>query len=89
MIEDLKCVMRLLKIRPIGRNDNLFSILSENSFSVGEYLRINGFFPKTPFKQSFLSAAKNFWAIESFTRGVIVQYGAAGKKTCYRPLWLK
>ncbi len=63
----------------IGRDDNLFSVLSVNETSQAEYVRINDKKPKIPFKQSFKSAAKNFWVIDSCTRGVIVPFTDEGK----------
>lgn len=65
----------------IGRADNLFNLLSLNSISVDEYKRINkGGSPPLPLKQSFQSAAKVFYAIDSPTRGVIVPYGKEGEE---------
>jgi CRISPR-associated endonuclease/helicase Cas3 len=65
----------------VGRSDNLFDLLSINPISVKEYQRINASFkPRVPLNQSFMTAAKAFQAIDSFTRGVIVPYGAEGKR---------
>lgn len=64
----------------IGRNDNLFSLLSSNTLSINEYQRINGTQPNIPLKHSFQSASLAFRAIDSPTRGVIVPYGEAGKQ---------
>ena len=65
---------------PVGREDNLFNLLSVNSLSVAEYRRINNDkYPVIPLKQAFMMAAKSFQAIESITRGIIVPYGEEGK----------
>ena len=65
---------------PVGREDNLFNLLSVNSLSVAEYRRINNDkYPAIPLKQAFMTAAKSFQAIESITRGVVVPYGKKGK----------
>jgi len=61
---------------PVGREDDLFNLLSVNSVSVEEYRRINkDIYPAIPLKQAFMTAAKSFQAIESMTRGVVVPYG--------------
>jgi CRISPR-associated helicase Cas3 len=59
----------------IGRDDDLFNILSVNKISNDEYTRKNSNSPHgLPFTQSFQSAAREFQVIDSATRGVIVQY---------------
>lgn len=63
-----------------GRADNLFDLLSTNPKSVQEYQRINSTSPKIPLRQSFMTAAKIFQAIDSLTRGVIVPYGEEGNR---------
>src|SRR3989338_5236552 len=65
---------------PVGREDDLFNLLSFNSLSVEEYRRINsGKYPTIPLRQAFMTASKSFQAIESITRGIIVSYGKEGK----------
>src|SRR3989338_6878214 len=65
---------------PVGREDDLFNLLSFNSLSVEEYRRINsGKYPTIPLRQAFMTASKSFQAIESITRGIIVPYGKEGK----------
>ncbi|HVJ48743.1 CRISPR-associated helicase Cas3' [Desulfitobacterium sp.] len=65
----------------VGRTDNLFELLSTNSLSVQEYGRINNSsFPPIPIRQSFMTAAKAFHAIDSPTRGVIVPYKEEGRQ---------
>jgi CRISPR-associated endonuclease/helicase Cas3 len=65
---------------PVGRDDNLFSLLSTNSQSAQECERINGGPPTLFLRQSFQTASKVFKAIDSPTRGVVVPYGDEGKK---------
>lgn len=65
---------------PVGREDNLFNLLSVNSQSVAEYRRINSDkYPAIPLRQAFMTVSKSFQAIESITRGIIVPYGKEGK----------
>jgi len=64
---------------PVGREDNLFNLLSNNSLSVEEHKRINGVYPAIPLRQAFMTAANSFQAIESITRGIVVPYGEKGK----------
>lgn len=60
----------------VGREDNLFELLSINNLSVSEYRRINqSISPTIPLRQSFKTASKAFQAIDSSTLGVIVPYG--------------
>jgi len=56
----------------VGHDDNLLSLLSVNSAVVSDYGRINNAPPPIYFKQSFMSAAKAFQAIDTPTRGLIV-----------------
>lgn len=64
----------------LGRDDNLFNLLSSNTLSIEEYKRVNNSFPVFPFKQSFQTASKIFNVIDSKTRGVIVPYGQEGQQ---------
>jgi CRISPR-associated endonuclease/helicase Cas3 len=65
----------------VGRDDNLFCLLSTNGLSVDDHKRThNGSEPAMALRQSFQKASEAFRAIESLTRGVIVQYGKEGKK---------
>ena len=59
----------------VGREDNLFNLLSLNNISVQEYARINKTAPAIPFWQAFMSAAKSFEVIETVARGIVVPYG--------------
>lgn len=64
----------------VGRDDDLFNLLSTNTLSLQAYQRINQIPLDIVFRQSFQSAAKEFHVIDSPTRGAIVQYGNAGEK---------
>ena len=65
---------------PIGREDDLFNLLSSNTISVDEYKRIHKSVPNIAFRQSFQSAAKAFQVIDSPARGVIVPYQDRGQE---------
>jgi len=64
----------------VGREDNLFELLSTNSKSIQEHQRIHQSVCVLPLKQSFHSAAKAFHVIDTLTQGVIVPYGTEGKE---------
>jgi len=63
----------------VGRDDNLFNLLSENSLSVAGYKRININDPTIPCRQAFMTASKTFKAIESSARGIVVPFGKKGR----------
>jgi CRISPR-associated endonuclease/helicase Cas3 len=63
----------------IGREESLFNLLSLNKTATNRhYKNTNGSIPF--FRQSFLTASKEFKAIDSPTRGVIVPYDEKGEK---------
>ncbi|MBF0521025.1 MAG: CRISPR-associated helicase Cas3' [Nitrospirae bacterium] len=65
----------------IGRDDDLFNLLSVNNLSVDEFKRTHKEqAPEIPLRQAFMSAAKSFDVIDSNTRGIVVPYGQAGKE---------
>jgi CRISPR-associated endonuclease/helicase Cas3 len=65
----------------VGRDDNLFELLSTNNLSLGAYQRQNQqSSPQFFLRQSFKTAAKAFQSIDSPTRGVIVPYGKEGER---------
>ncbi|MDR3577457.1 MAG: CRISPR-associated helicase Cas3' [Anaerolineaceae bacterium] len=68
------------KQSPVGRDDDLFNLLSVNTISVAEYQRVTNALPAIPFRQSFQTAAKAFYAIDSPTRGVVVPYDKDGEE---------
>ena len=61
--------------REFGRDDDLLSLLSTNAISVEAYKSSHKQAPPLHLRQSFMSAAKAFKAIDSPTEGVIVTYG--------------
>lgn len=63
----------------VGREDNLFDLLSTNPKSLQEYHRVNRDSPLPPLRQSFQTASKTFRAIDSPTQGIVVPYGSKGK----------
>lgn len=75
---------------PIGREDDLFNLLSTNSVSIQAYERVHHARPEMVFPQSFQSAARAFRVIDAPTRGVIVQYGDEGRtiveELCSKPV---
>ena len=58
----------------IGKDDNLFNLLSLNKDAVESYQRSNKTHPDILLRQAFKSAAGEFRVIDSLTRGVIVPY---------------
>lgn len=64
----------------VGREDNLFNLLSRNTTAAQRDTSEMGSSPTFLFKQSFQTASREFHAIDSPTRGVIVPYGEAGKE---------
>ena len=65
---------------PVGRMDDLFTLLSTNESSIKEHQRVTDDAAMITFKQSFQSAAKAFRVIDSLTQGVIVPYGKEGNE---------
>lgn len=63
-------------VRNMSRNDDLLTLLSTNAGAVQIYVNGHNEAPKLHLRQSFMSAAKAFRAIDSPTEGVIVPYGA-------------
>lgn len=68
-----------LSDKTIGRTDTLLNLLSTNSLAVHEHGKRTGQAPNIYLRQSFMSAAKAFKAIDAPTQGVIVQYGKEGQ----------
>ncbi len=62
----------------VGSEDSLLNLLSINSNAVHEFKRVNGRDVGLFFRQSFMTAAKAFKAIDAPTQGVVVPYGARG-----------
>jgi CRISPR-associated endonuclease/helicase Cas3 len=61
--------------KEFGRDDDLLTLLSTNALSVEAYKSSQKLAPPLHLRQSFMTAAKAFKAIDSPTEGVIVQYG--------------
>ena len=64
--------------RTQGHDDTLLNLLSVNTQATAEYGRTKGQKPDIYLRQSFMSAARAFKAIDAPTRGVIVPYGTVG-----------
>jgi CRISPR-associated endonuclease/helicase Cas3 len=64
----------------IGRNDTLLNLLSGNTLATADYCTRNPGKSVLHLRQSFMTAAKAFKAIDAPTRGVIVPYGKAGRE---------
>ena len=58
----------------VGRNDDLFNLLSLNNLSTNAYKSLHQAAPEILMRQSFQSAAREFQVIDSPTRGVVVPY---------------
>lgn len=65
---------------PVGRTDDLFTLLSTNESSMEAHQRVTKDVTAITFRQSFQSAAKAFRVIDSLTQGVIVPYGEDGNE---------
>jgi len=63
----------------VGRDDNLFNLLSTNDLSTKAHQAIHGSPPAILLRQSFRTANREFRVIDSLTRGVVVPY-RDGKK---------
>ncbi|NGZ02279.1 MAG: CRISPR-associated helicase/endonuclease Cas3 [Nitrospira sp. WS238] len=66
--------------KTVGRDDTLLNLLSINSIAEGEFKRCHNARPNIYLRQSFMSAARAFKAIDAPTRGVIVPYGEGGRE---------
>lgn len=67
-------------VKSIGWDDNLLGLLSSNEKLVQDYGRVNKTKPAIYFKQSFMTAAKAFKAIDAPTRGIVVPYDKRGNE---------
>lgn len=67
---------KVSKKSPIERNDNLFTMLSDNGIAVKLYKNENSNkYPDMPLCQSFATASGIFQAIDSYTRGALTPHG--------------
>lgn len=64
----------------VGHDDSLLNLLSTNTQALTDYVRTKRQAPAIYLRQSFMTAAKAFKAIDAPTRGVIVPYGDGGKQ---------
>jgi len=64
----------------IGREDNLFELLSMNGQSVAAFKNNTPIALQMPLRQSFMSASKVFKSIDTATRGIVVPYTIDGKQ---------
>ncbi len=67
-------------VKSIGWDDNLLGLLSSNEKLVQDFARVNKTKSAIYFKQSFMTAAKAFKAIDAPTRGIIVPYDKRGNE---------
>ncbi|MBN2388199.1 MAG: CRISPR-associated helicase Cas3' [Anaerolineales bacterium] len=63
----------------IGKDDNLFNLLSWNKDAVDSYQRTHQTHPDILLRQSFKSAAGEFRVMDAITRGVVVPYKEGGE----------
>lgn len=64
----------------VGRADTLLNMLSANSNATFDFANRHPDQPQLHLRQSFMTAAKAFKAIDAPTRGVIVPYAKAGRE---------
>ncbi len=64
----------------MGHDDTLLNLLSDNTLVAGDYTRTHRQTPQLFLRQSFMSAARAFKAIDAPTRGVIVPHGEGGRE---------
>ena len=69
-----------ISAKQIGHDDTLLNLLSNNTAAVADYKRTKRQAPTIYLRQSFMTAAKAFKAIDAPTRGVIVPYSGVGKE---------
>ena len=69
----------LLSSKELGHEDTLLNLLSVNNLSVKEYERTHSRAPDIYLRQSFMTAAKVFKAIDAPTQGIVVPFGEEGQ----------
>lgn len=67
-------------VSSIGWDDNLLELLSNNKKLAKDFERAHKAKPAIYFKQSFMTAAKAFKAIDAPTRGILVPYDERGNE---------
>jgi CRISPR-associated endonuclease/helicase Cas3 len=65
--------------KKIGRDDTLLNLLSLNNLAVAAYKGRTRQCPEIYLRQSFMTAASNFKAIDTPTRGIVVPFGDEGQ----------
>lgn len=65
--------------RTLGRDDTLLNLLSANTQANAEYGSAKGKAPNIYLRQSFMTAARAFKAIDAPTRGIIVPHTQTGR----------
>lgn len=65
--------------KDIGHADTLMDLLSTNSQAVHEHAARFGTAPALPLRQAFMTAAKEFKAIDAPTQAIVVPFGEAGR----------
>jgi CRISPR-associated endonuclease/helicase Cas3 len=66
--------------KDIGHDDDLFNLLSANTFSVEAYKRANKCSPTLSLRASFKSAGRVFKVIDAPTEGIVVPYEEEGRR---------
>lgn len=69
----------MISSKEVGHEDTLLNLLSVNSLLLEEYKRSHRRAPEIYFRQSFMTAAKIFKAIDAPTQGIIVPFGKEGQ----------
>ncbi|MEI6757385.1 MAG: CRISPR-associated helicase Cas3' [Chlorobium sp.] len=69
----------MVSSKEVGHEDTLLNLLSVNTLSLGEYIRSHRMAPEIYLRQSFMTAAKNFKAIDAPTQGIVVPFGEDGQ----------
>ncbi len=73
---DMSCPV---SAQALGHDDSLLNLLSANALASDEYKKVKSHAPPLHLRQSFMTAAKAFKAIDAPTQGVIVPFGKEGK----------
>lgn len=64
----------------IGHSDSLLNLLSLNADAMSEHARRHRTAPDIFFRQAFMTAADAFRAIDAPTQGIVVPFGAEGRR---------
>ncbi len=69
----------IVSSKEVGHEDTLLNLLSVNTLSLGEYNRSHRIAPEIYLRQSFMTAAKIFKAIDAPTQGIVVPFCLEGQ----------